>query len=167
MRPDDQRRDGQGGIPDGLLIGILAFLLGMTVLVWTATGLAALFAHGAWPSGVTFTGTPLAMRHLVAQPHDIAGAWPDTPASDLSGYGLFWGLFIGQLMVLVVLTVFVLGTVARWRAVRQRATEPHTNPGSNTSTIRWPTNSPHNSSYSNGSKEGRSRQAYNRSKRQG
>ncbi len=58
MRPDDQRRDGQGGIPDGLLIGILAFLLGMTVLVWTATGLAALFAHGAWPSGVTFTGTP-------------------------------------------------------------------------------------------------------------
>ncbi|MFE6423011.1 type IV secretory system conjugative DNA transfer family protein [Streptomyces rochei] len=120
MRPDDQRRDGQGGIPDGLLIGILAFLLGMTVLVWTATGLAALFAHGAWPSGVTFTGTPLAMRHLVAQPHDIAGAWPDTPASDLSGYGLFWGLFIGQLMVLVVLTVFVLGTVARWRAVRQR-----------------------------------------------
>ncbi|MFC8872434.1 type IV secretory system conjugative DNA transfer family protein [Streptomyces sp. NPDC057148] len=121
MRPDDQRRDGQGGgIPDGLLIGILAFLLGMTLLVWTATGLAALFAHGSWPAGVTFTGTPVAMRHLVAEPHDIPGAWPDSPASELSGYGLFWGLFIGQLMVLVVLTVFVMGTVARWRAVRQR-----------------------------------------------
>ncbi|MFE0255431.1 type IV secretory system conjugative DNA transfer family protein [Streptomyces sp. NPDC059010] len=132
MRPDDRRahrdngygrdrqesRQGQGGIPDGLLVGILAFLLGMTLLVWTATGLAALFAHGAWPSGVTFVRTPLAMRYLIEEPHDIPGAWPDTPAAQLSGYGLFWGLFIGQLMVLVVLTVFVLGTVARWRAVR-------------------------------------------------
>ncbi|MGI5409574.1 type IV secretory system conjugative DNA transfer family protein [Streptomyces chartreusis] len=123
MRPDDRRdgrqhRDGQGGIPDGLLIGILAFLLGITLLVWTATGLAGWFANGAWPSGVTFTRTPLAMRSLIAEPHDMPGAWPDTPAGQLSGYGLFWGLFIGQLMILVVLTVFVLGTVARWRAVR-------------------------------------------------
>ncbi|MFF8938880.1 TraM recognition domain-containing protein [Streptomyces paradoxus] len=125
MRPDDRHtpRDGQGGIPDGLLVGILAFLLGMTVLVWTATGLAALFAHGSWPSGVTFARTPLAMRGLIAQPHDIPGAWPDTPAGELSGYGLFWGLFIGQLMILVVLTVFVMGTLARWRAVRARNRE--------------------------------------------
>ncbi|MFI2437280.1 type VI secretion protein [Streptomyces sp. NPDC018693] len=121
MRPNDHRgqdRDAQGGVPDGLLIGILAFLLGMTLLVWTATGLAGLFAHGAWPKNVTFTRTPLAMRRLIGQPHDITGAWPDTPASALSGYGLFWGLFIGQLMILLVLTVFVMGTVARWRAVR-------------------------------------------------
>ncbi|WP_328340550.1 type IV secretory system conjugative DNA transfer family protein [Streptomyces violaceus] len=125
MRPDDRRtqRDNQGGIPDGLLIGILAFLLGMTLLVWTATGLAAWFAHGSWPSGVTFTRTPLAMRGLIAQPHDIPGAWPDTPPGELSGYGLFWGLFIGQLMILVVLTVFVMGTLARWRAVRARRRE--------------------------------------------
>ncbi|MGI5369007.1 TraM recognition domain-containing protein [Streptomyces iakyrus] len=122
MRPDDRhtQRDGQGGIPDGLLVGILAFLLGMTVLVWTATGLSALFAHGSWPSGVTFARTPLAMRGLIAQPHDVPGAWPDTPPGELSGYGLFWGLFIGQLMILVVLTVFVMGTLARWRAVRAR-----------------------------------------------
>ncbi|MGX4690828.1 type IV secretory system conjugative DNA transfer family protein [Streptomyces sp. JNUCC 63] len=125
MRPDDRdhgqgRRDGQGGIPDGLLVGILAFLLGMTLLVWTATGLAGLFAHGSWPSGVAFTRTPLAMRHLMGEPHDMPGAWPDTPAGQLSGYGLFWGLFIGQLMVLFVLTVFVMGTAARWRAVRLR-----------------------------------------------
>ncbi|GGW46013.1 TraM recognition domain-containing protein [Streptomyces griseoloalbus] len=124
MRPDDPREHGRagqgGGIPDGLLIGILAFLLGMTTMVWTATGLAGVFAHGHWPSGVTFARTPLAMRHLVAQPHDIPAAWPDTPASGLSGYGLFWGLFIGQLMILVVLTVFVMGTVARWRAGRAR-----------------------------------------------
>ncbi|QIJ63467.1 type IV secretory system conjugative DNA transfer family protein [Streptomyces sp. JB150] len=122
MRPDDRdsRRSAQGGIPDGLLIGILAFLLGMTLMVWSATGLAAWFAHGAWPDTVTFARTPLAMRSLIAQPHDIPGAWPDTPAGQLSGYGLFWGLFIGQLMVLVVLSVFVLGTVARWRAGRAR-----------------------------------------------
>ncbi|MDN3285637.1 type VI secretion protein [Streptomyces thermocarboxydus] len=126
MRPDERRgHDGgqNGGIPDGLLVGVLAFLLGMTAMVWTATGLAGLFAHGRWPSGLTFTRTPLAMRHLIAEPHDLPGAWPDTPPADLSGYGLFWGLLIGQLMILVVLTVFVLGTVARWRAVRARRRE--------------------------------------------
>ncbi|MFF4354708.1 type VI secretion protein [Streptomyces sp. NPDC001530] len=123
MRQDDQRaprREGEGGIPDGLLIGVLAFLLGMTLMVWTATGLAAWFARGTWPDAVTFARTPLAMRHLIGQPHDITGAWPDAPATQLSGYGLFWGLFIGQLMVLLVLTVFVMGTVARWRAGRAR-----------------------------------------------
>ncbi|MFD9204000.1 type VI secretion protein, partial [Streptomyces anthocyanicus] len=123
MRPDDRDRShggGQGGVPDGLLLGILAFVLGMTVMVWTATGLAGLFSHGSWPSGVTFRRTPLAIRQLVEAPHDLPTAWPDTPPGQLSGYGLFWGLFIGQLMVLVVLTVFVLGTVARWRAGRAR-----------------------------------------------
>ncbi|MGY4743712.1 type IV secretory system conjugative DNA transfer family protein [Streptomyces sp. ATMOS53] len=125
MRPGDEQRrdsraDSQGGIPDGLLVGILAFLLGMTLLVWTATGLAALFSHGSWPAGVAFTRTPLAMRHLIAQPHDIPGAWPEAEPTRLSGYGLFWGLLIGQLMILFVLTVFVIGTLARWRAVRAR-----------------------------------------------
>ncbi|MFF8848187.1 type VI secretion protein [Streptomyces sp. NPDC015127] len=116
-------RDGEreGGIPDGLLVGLLGFLLGLTILVWTATGLAGLFAHGAWPDGVTFTNTPPAMRSLASAPHDLPAAWPGTPPAELSGYGLFWGLAIGELMVLVVLTVFTLGTVARWRAVRARA----------------------------------------------
>ncbi|MFK0116766.1 type IV secretory system conjugative DNA transfer family protein [Streptomyces sp. NPDC090994] len=124
MRPDDRRPGGHsGGIPDGLLLGILGFLLGMTVLVWTATGLSALFAHGAWPHGLSFTRTPLAMRHLITHPGDLPGAWPDVPATGLSGPGLFWGLFIGQLMILVVLTVFVLGTLARWKAVRHRRRE--------------------------------------------
>ncbi|MFJ9032128.1 type IV secretory system conjugative DNA transfer family protein [Streptomyces sp. NPDC102274] len=109
-----------GGIPDGLLVGLLGFLLGLAVLVWTATGLAGLFTHGAWPRGVTFTRTPLAIRQLVQAPHDITGAWPDTPAGELSGYGLFWGLLISQMMVLVVLTVFVLGVATRYRVVRAR-----------------------------------------------
>ncbi|MFD7772083.1 type VI secretion protein [Streptomyces sp. NPDC059787] len=125
MRPDDHREHGRaggqgGGIPDGLLIGVLAFLIGVTAMVWTATGLAGLFAHGHWPSGITFARTPVAMRHLVADPQNLPAAWPDTPEADLSGYGLFWGLLIGQLMILTVLTVFAVGTVARWKAVRAR-----------------------------------------------
>ncbi|MCZ7459422.1 type VI secretion protein [Streptomyces sp. WMMC940] len=115
LQPHEER-----GIPDGLLVGVLGFLIGLTLLVWTATGLAGLFAHGSWPDGVTFTNTPLAIRGLVSEPHDLAAAWPATPPAQLSGYGLFWGLLIGQLMTLVVLTVFVLGTLARWRAVRSR-----------------------------------------------
>ncbi|MGV9561222.1 type IV secretory system conjugative DNA transfer family protein [Streptomyces sp. NPDC003480] len=123
MRPGKEQRerqDGQGGIPDGLLVGVLAFLLGVTLMVWTATGLAGWFSRGAWPDGVRFSRTPVAMRHLITQPHDIPGAWPDAPAGQLSGYGLFWGLFISELMVLFVLTVFGIGTVARWKAARAR-----------------------------------------------
>lgn len=109
-----------GGIPDGLLIGAMVFVLGLTGLVWTATGLAGLFAHGAWPDAVRFLRTPQAMRSLAEQPHDLAAAWPDTPKEQLSGYGLFWGLFLSELMVLIVLTVFVIGTATRYRAVRVR-----------------------------------------------
>ncbi|MCT2592928.1 hypothetical protein LHJ74_23945 [Streptomyces sp. N2-109] len=111
----------QRGVPDGLLVGGLAFLLGVAVLIWSATGLAGFFAHGAWPDGVSFAQTPEAVRALLAEPHDVAAAWPKTPDGQLSGYGLFWGIFIGQLMVLIVLAVFVLGTVTRWRAVRRAA----------------------------------------------
>jgi hypothetical protein len=106
-------------VPDGLLLGAMGFLLGLTVLCWTATGLAGLLSHGAWPDGVAFSHTPTAVRSLLAHPHDIPAAWPGTPAGQLSGYGLFWGLFIGQVMVLIVLTVFVMGTCTRWRAVRR------------------------------------------------
>ncbi|MGW8802411.1 type VI secretion protein [Streptomyces sp. NPDC055775] len=122
-RTEQQAGPGTGGVPDGLLVGLLAFLLGLTILVWTATGLSGLFTHGAWPKGVTFTETPLAMRRLAASPHDMTAAWPETPAGDLSGYGLFWGLFIGELMVLMVLTMFVMGVVTRWRVVRARRRE--------------------------------------------
>ncbi|WP_411084549.1 type VI secretion protein [Streptomyces sp. cmx-18-6] len=130
-RHDDARA---GGVPDGLLVGLLGFLLAATVLSWTAAGLSGLFAHGSWPDGVTFTQAPLALRELATAPQDLPGAWPGTPASQLSGYGLFWGLFIGELMVLAVLTVFVLGVLARWRLVREQRREerlygtPHERP---------------------------------------
>ncbi|MFF0432630.1 type IV secretory system conjugative DNA transfer family protein [Streptomyces sp. NPDC004327] len=108
----------EGGIPDGLVVGLLALLLALAFLVWTATGLAALFTHGSWPTGVTFTRTPLALRSLMTAPTDLPTAWPDAGPGQLPGYGLFWGLLIGEAMVLAVLTVFALGTLARWRTVR-------------------------------------------------
>ncbi|WP_405693233.1 type VI secretion protein [Streptomyces sp. NBC_01185] len=123
--------EGQGGIPDGLLIGLLVLLFALMALAWTATGLAGLFAHGGWPDGVTFMRTPLALRALVVEPTDLAGAWPDAPPASLSGYGLFWGLFIGEVMVLLVLAVFTLGVVTRWRLVRKQreAAPPPYEPG--------------------------------------
>ncbi len=117
MRPDERQRS-ERGVSDGLLVGLIGFLLGLTVLVWSATGLAAILAHGGWPQGITFTRTPEALRHLITAPQDVPGAWPQTPAGQLPGWGLFWGLFIGQLMILTVLTIFVVGTLARWKAVR-------------------------------------------------
>ena len=119
-RPQPSRRR-QGGVPDSLLLGLLAFLLGLTLFTWTATGLAGLLAHGSWPAGVHFTDTPLALRALVTEPHDLASAWPHTPPDQLSGYGFFWGVFLSQFLVLTVLTVFALGTIARARAVRREA----------------------------------------------
>ncbi|MFD7789518.1 type VI secretion protein [Streptomyces nojiriensis] len=110
-----------GGIPDGLLVGLLAFLLGLAVLVWSATGLAAVLANGTWPDTVTFTRTPGAVRALIAQPHDIPAAWPDTDPAALSGWGLFWGLFVSQLLVMFVLTVFAIGVIARTKSRRALA----------------------------------------------
>ncbi|WP_405679569.1 type VI secretion protein [Streptomyces sp. NBC_00868] len=120
-----------GGVPDGLLVGLLAFLLGLAVLVWSATGLAAFFAKGAWPDTVTFARTPGAVRALITQPHDVAGAWPDTDPAALSGWGLFWGLFISQLLVLFVLIVFAIGVFARTksrRALAKQAAADHAAP---------------------------------------
>ncbi|MFI2033059.1 hypothetical protein [Streptomyces buecherae] len=118
----DPRRDRapERGIPDGLLIGALLFLIGLALLTWTATGLAGLLAHGAWPENVSFIRTPQAARHLVQDPGDLAAAWPHTPEEELSGYGLFWGLFISEVLVLLVVAVFVVGTVARYRLMRAR-----------------------------------------------
>jgi hypothetical protein len=120
MEPERKGGGGGGGISDGLLLSLFALLLGLTLLVWTATGLAGLFAHGAWPKDVAFTGTPSALRSLATAPTDLPSAWPSTPPDQLSGYGLFWGLLIGEAMILMVLAVFVLGTLTRWRAVRAK-----------------------------------------------
>ncbi|RZD67474.1 type VI secretion protein [Streptomyces albidoflavus] len=108
----------QRGVPDGLLIGVLAFLLASTCLVWTATGLAGLLSHGAWPDGVEFTRTPAALRSLLSAPQDLPSAWPGTPPAQLSGWGLFWGLAIGQLLLALTLALAVAFSVARRKAAR-------------------------------------------------
>ncbi|MFD3470579.1 type VI secretion protein, partial [Streptomyces sp. NPDC058682] len=132
-----------GGIPDGLLVGLLAFLLGLAVLVWSATGLAAVFANGTWPDTVTFTRTPGAVRALIAQPHDIPAAWPDTDPAALSGWGLFWGLFVSQLLVMFVLTVFAIGVIARTKSRRalakQEAQVPAPSPAPGPASLPAPT----------------------------
>lgn len=110
-----QKREQSGGMPDGLIVGVIAFLLGVTLLVWTATGIAALLAHGSWPGDIHFTRTPRAMRTLIGKPHDLPAAWPDAKAEELPGAGLFWGIFIGQFMVLCTLAVWALNVVARLR----------------------------------------------------
>ncbi|MGW5677674.1 type IV secretory system conjugative DNA transfer family protein [Streptomyces sp. NPDC003860] len=111
------RRSG-GGVPDGLIVGVFGLGLCLLFVVWVAAGLAGLFAKGSWPDGITFSRAPQAVRSLAGDPKDLAAAWPNTPADQLSEYGLFWGLAIGLLMVLAVLTVFVVGTLARWKTVR-------------------------------------------------
>ncbi len=120
-RGDGRNREGTGGVPDGLLLALLGLLFGLTALTWTSTGLAGLFAHGSWPSRVTFPHTPAALRQLATDPSDIPAAWPATPPAELSGYGLFYGLLIGQLLVLLVLTIFAIGTFTRWRHTRTRS----------------------------------------------
>ncbi|MGD9484486.1 type VI secretion protein [Streptomyces sp. TRM70308] len=114
------RGPGGGGVPDGLLIGLLAVLLIGTVLTWTAAGLAGLLSHGAWPAGLSFARTPLALRELVAAPADLAAAWPDADPATLSGPGLFWGLLVGEAMVAGVVALAALTALAR-RRTRRRA----------------------------------------------
>lgn len=116
--PDDRRRESSGGIPDGLLIGILLFLIGVTFLAWWATGLAAALAHGRWPEGVTFARTPQALRHLLGEPTDIQAAWPTAPADALPGHTLFWTLFGVHVVLVLTLAAVVLTAYARWKARR-------------------------------------------------
>ncbi|WP_225847983.1 TraM recognition domain-containing protein [Streptomyces sp. HPF1205] len=116
----DRKRD-EGGLPDGLVVGIIAVLLAVTFLVWSGTGIAGLLAHGHWPGDAHFTRTPRAMRALISDPHDIPGAWNGADPAGLPDSGLFWGVFISQFMVLIVLAVWVVNTLARLRGRRRPA----------------------------------------------
>ncbi|MEU7107681.1 type VI secretion protein [Streptomyces sp. NPDC046215] len=111
------------GNPDVLLLGGIVAVLVLTLLVWVTTGFAALLAHGSLPDGVTLGRTPAAMRHLATQPADMAAAWPATAPGALARPGLFWGILVSEILVFIVLAVFVIGTLLRWRAVRARRKE--------------------------------------------
>jgi hypothetical protein len=111
-------KEPTGGLPDGLIVGVIGLLLGVTLLVWTATGVAGLLAHGGWPQGVHFTRTPRAMRYLVTRPHDMTTAWPQVPKGQLPGASLFWWVLICELVALFACAVWVLNAVARLRGKR-------------------------------------------------
>ncbi len=120
-----------GGLPDGLIVGLIALLLGVTLLVWTATGLSAAFAHGHWPRGVHFTRTPRAMRSLITHPHDLAAAWPGAPRGSLGGPGLFWGVFLAEFLAVFAFAVWVMNVVSWLRAphpARRAAPAPEAGP---------------------------------------
>ncbi|MFD5554970.1 type VI secretion protein [Streptomyces sp. NPDC127068] len=122
---DGDRGQGGRGVPDSLLVGGLAALLGATLLIWSSTGLAGRLAHGSWPTAITFDNTPAALRHLITNPQDVTGAWPATPAEQLSGHELFWTLFAVQTALLVVAGFLVMGLVARLRTGLTRAERAH------------------------------------------
>ncbi|MFD7509059.1 type VI secretion protein [Streptomyces sp. NPDC059853] len=121
--PSPARRGG--GVPDALLVGGLGFVLGLTVLTWTATGVAGWVAHGAWPDGVTFLRTATALRHFLTQPGDVAGAWPQADPETLPGAGLLWLIFLVLVIMLFGGVLWIAIRVARWRARPARHPREH------------------------------------------
>lgn len=113
-----------GGIPDGVLVGGIAFLLGFVVTAWLATGLSGFLQHGDWP-GISFAHTALALRHLAEEPSDIQGAWsqPD-PVDGLPGATAFWLTALVLVAILVVLGLFAVSTWSRLRNPRPPRPEP-------------------------------------------
>ncbi|WP_432746300.1 type VI secretion protein [Streptomyces sp. JH002] len=109
-------RDRRGGVPDTLLVGGLGFVLGLTVLTWTATGLAGWVAHGAWPDGVTFLRTATALRSFLTAPGDVPAAWPQADAETLPGAGLLWLIFLVLVIMLFGGVLWIAIRVSRWRA---------------------------------------------------
>ncbi|MFB4197002.1 type VI secretion protein [Streptomyces carpaticus] len=114
-----------GGVPDALLVGGLGFVLGLTVLTWTATGVAGWVAHGAWPDGVTFLRTATALRHFLTEPGDVAGAWPQADPETLPGAGLLWLIFLVLVIMLFGGVLWIAIRVARWRARPARHQQEH------------------------------------------
>ncbi|SFB79896.1 hypothetical protein [Streptomyces aidingensis] len=114
-----------GGVPDALLIGSLAVAVSVTLLVWSATGIAGWLRHGTWPEHVSLMNTASAVRSFLTAPSDVAGAWPDADPQTLPGGALLWTVFLAQLTVLFSAFLWSAVRIARWRArraVRARAT---------------------------------------------
>ncbi|RMI39106.1 hypothetical protein [Streptomyces triticirhizae] len=107
-----------GGVPDALLLGVLGLLVGLAVLTWSATGIGGWFRHGAWPEGVTFPRTGPALRGLLTEPGDIAGAWNRADPATLPSATLVWTLFFAQLVLLFSLVLWIAIRVTTWRARR-------------------------------------------------
>ncbi|WP_165990062.1 type VI secretion protein [Streptomyces sp. YIM 98790] len=115
-RPQAARRGG--GVPDGLLVGALAVAVSVTVLVWSATGIAGWLRHGEWPENVSLMRTAGALRSFLTAPSDVTGAWPDTDPDALPGAALLWMVFVAQLTVLFSTFLWTAIRIGRWRARR-------------------------------------------------
>ncbi|MDI2132644.1 hypothetical protein [Yinghuangia seranimata] len=101
-------RPPQRGIPDGALIGVLVLLVGGTAATWLSTGLAGLAQHQAWPDGVRFGRSGRAIRELLADPGDMARAWPGSPPEALPSPTWFWTVFGVMVVIAVALAVCAL-----------------------------------------------------------
>lgn len=112
-----QRRGG--GVPDGVLLGGLGLLVGVTVLTWSATGLGGLAAHGRWPGGVTFLRTATAVRSFLTAPDDPAAAWPDADPAALPNAAVLWLMFLLQVALLFSAVLWVAVLLARRRSRRE------------------------------------------------
>ncbi|MEY9876104.1 hypothetical protein ABH931_005611 [Streptacidiphilus sp. MAP12-33] len=108
-------------MPDGAIVGLLAVLLGTTVLVWGATGLGALISHGHFPHPLPFLSTAPAIRHLATAPNDLPGAWPGTPAGSLPSPAAFWLTFFALLAVALTLLISAATARAKRRAAHSAA----------------------------------------------
>ena len=118
-----QQAGRRGGVPDELLLGALALAVGLTALTWTATELAGLFTHGAWPRGVTFLRTAQAMRSFLTAPSDIPAAWPEADPDTLPGAPALWLTFLVETALLFSTALWIYVRFARWRA--RRAARAH------------------------------------------
>src|SRR5581483_12318671 len=105
-----------GGIPDGVVVGVLALLLGSVALVWLCTALAALITHGRLPHPLPFLDTATAIRHLATSPNNLAAAWPGTPPAQLPSATAFWVTFFLLLAVLAGSALSIAISLARMRA---------------------------------------------------
>ncbi|MCF2526813.1 hypothetical protein [Yinghuangia soli] len=116
-------RSAQGGIPDGVLIGVLVLLVGATAATWLSTGLAGLVSHQEWPAGVRFSRSGTAIRELAADPGDVAAAWPESPPEALPPASTFWWVFGG--MAAFVLALAFLALWAWLRVTLRQAERRH------------------------------------------
>ena len=114
--------EASGGIPDGALIGGIAFLFGLVLDAWLAAGVGGFLQHGDWP-GISFKRTPQALRHLATEPSDIEGAWSGgngAPVEGLPGPVLFWLTALFFAMIFIAIGLFA---AAGWARLTRPATQ--------------------------------------------
>lgn len=127
--PPARKGPARGGIPDGVLVGGIAFLLAVAVTGWLATGIAGLAEHGRWPD-ISFARTALALRRLASAPSDIEGAWSrPSPVEGLPGPTAFW--LTATVLVVIMIALGLLATTmwARLRRPPVRKPAPEQAPG--------------------------------------